>query len=281
MKQHRITEKVIGMFGEHLRKEEKSRATVEKYVRDARAFAAYACGKDVTKELAIAYKEKLQSDGYAPASINSMLASLNSLFAHMGLPDCRMKSIKLQRQIYCAEERELSREEYKRLVEAAKRLGKERLALLMQTICATGIRVSELKFITTEAVKKGEVTVSCKGKVRVVFFVKELQKKLLRYIKEKKILSGPVFITKTGKNIDRTNVWRSMKNLCEEADVNPEKVFPHNLRHLFARIFHAIEKDIVKLADILGHGSIDTTRIYTISSGREHRRMMERMRLVC
>ena len=209
-----------------------------------------------------------------------MLASLNSLFSFLNWMDCRVKSIKLQRQIYCPEEKELTKAEYMRLVNTAKQKGNERLNLILQTICGTGIRVSELQYITVEAVKNGEAVVSLKGKTRTVFLVKELKKKLLRYTAEQNISSGSVFITRTGKPISRTNIWREMKGLCEQADVNPQKVFPHNLRHLFARVFYGIEKDIAKLADILGHSSINTTRIYIISTGNEHRRRMENMRLI-
>ena len=209
-----------------------------------------------------------------------MLASLNSLFSFLNWMDCRVKSIKLQRQIYCPEEKELTKAEYMRLVNAAKQKGNERLNLILQTICGTGIRVSELQYITVEAVKNGEAIVSLKGKTRSVFIVKELKKKLLRYAAEQGIKSGTIFITRTGRPMSRTNIWREMKNLCEHAGVNPKKVFPHNLRHLFARTFYGIEKDIAKLADILGHSSINTTRIYIISTGDEHRRRMEHMRLI-
>lgn len=191
-----------------------------------------------------------------------------------------MKSIKLQQQIYCPEEKELTKAEYTRLCRAAQHKHNERLNLILQTICGTGIRVSELRFITVEAARQGEATVSCKAKTRSVFIVKELQKKLLRYAAEQGIKSGMIFVTRTGKPISRTNIWREMKALCEEAGVNPQKVFPHNLRHLFARVFYGIEKDIAKLADILGHSSINTTRIYIISTGTEHRRRIENMRLV-
>lgn len=209
-----------------------------------------------------------------------MLASLNSFFDFLGWVDLKVKSIKLQRQIYCPEEKELTKAEYIRLVNTAKQKGNERLNLLIQTICGTGIRVSELQFITVEAVKCGEATVSLKGKTRTVFIVKELKQKLLRYAAEQKIESGAIFITRTGKPMSRTNIWREMKNLCTQAGVNPDKVFPHNLRHLFARTFYGIEKDIAKLADILGHSSINTTRIYIITTGDEHRRRMENMRLI-
>lgn len=275
-----LTKALLEKFREHLILEERSEATIEKYCRDVYAFTAYADGVEITKELAIAYKNKLKDDGYKVRSINSMLASINSLFSFLGWHDLKVKSIKVQQQIFCPEEKELTKAEYMRLVNTAKAKHNERLCLILQTICGTGIRVSELQFITVEAAKRGEATVSCKGKTRSVLIVRELQKKLLRYAAEQGIKSGCIFITRGGKPISRTNIWRDMKALCEEADVNPNKVFPHNLRHLFARVFYGIEKDIAKLADILGHSSINTTRIYIISTGTEHRQRMENMRLI-
>lgn len=275
-----LTSEAIDCFKKNLREEEKSENTIEKYLRDVRAFAAYLGGAAVTKEMVIAYKGKLLAESYAVRSINSMLASLNGLFSFLGWTDCRVKSIKLQRQIYCPEEKELTKAEYMRLVNTAKQKGNERLNLILQTICGTGIRVSELQYITVEAVKCGEAIVSLKGKTRTIFIVRELQKKLLRYAAEQGISSGTIFITRTGRPLSRTNIWREMKGLCEQAGVNPQKVFPHNLRHLFARVFYGIEKDIAKLADILGHSSINTTRIYIISTGDEHRKRMEHMRLI-
>ena len=245
-----------------------------------RASAAYLNGAEVTKETVITFKSKLLGESYSVRSINSMLASLNGLFSFLGWEDCRVKSVKLQRQIYCPEEKELTKAEYMRLVDTAKQKGNERLNLILQTICGTGIRVSELQYITVEAVKNAAATVSLKGKTRSVFLVKELRKKLIRYAAKQNIQSGAVFITRTGKPMNRTNIWREMKGLCKQAGVNPKKVFPHNLRHLFARTFYGIEKDIAKLADILGHSSINTTRIYIISTGSEHRRRMEHMRLI-
>ena len=280
MKGRFLTETQIAAFAVYLESEEKSKNTCEKYIRDVRAFASYMNGTNVAKEAVIAYKNKLLSENYAARSINSMLASLNSLFSFLSWADCRVKSIKLQRQIYCPEEKELTKAEYMRLVNTAKQKGNERLNLLIQTICGTGIRVSELQYITVEAVKCGEAVVSLKGKTRSVFIVRELQKKLLRYAAEQKISSGEIFITRTGKSMSRTNILREMKNLCEQSGVNSKKVFPHNLRHLFARIFYGIEKDIAKLADILGHSSINTTRIYIITTGNEHRQRMENMRLI-
>ena len=276
----KITEKLIKNFRNYLINEEKSDATLEKYIRDITAFAEYLCGKAISKELAIAYKQHLQDSGYAVRSINSIIASINALFGFVGLYDCRLKSLKIQKQIYCPEEKELTKTEYVRLINAAKYKKNERLSLLIQTICGTGIRVSELQYITVEAVKSGEAVVSLKGQTRTVFIVRELRRKLLRYAAEQEIKSGLIFITRTGKPLSRTNIWREMKSLCEQAGVNPQKVFPHNLRHLFARTFYGIEKDIAKLADILGHSSINNTRIYIIATGNEHRKRMENMRLI-
>ncbi len=209
-----------------------------------------------------------------------MLASLNSLFAFSGRHELRVKSLKLQQQVFCPEEKELTRAEYERLCAAAAWKKNERLNLILQTICGTGIRVSELKCITVEAARHGEAVVSGKGKTRSVFLVKELRQKLLRYAAKRGIGGGMIFVTRTGRPVSRTNIWREMKALCEQARVNPKKVFPHNLRHLFARVFYGMEKDIAKLADILGHSSINTTRIYIVSTGTEHRRRMEHMRLI-
>ncbi len=279
MKGRIITAKAIAEFKEHLILEERSRVTVEKYIRDVKAFSVYTQSADITKETVIAYKKHLQ-ENYAVRSVNSMLASINSLFAFLGWHDLKVKSLKLQQQVFCPEEKELTKAEYARLCRTAERKHNERLNLILQTICGTGIRVSELQYITVEAVKQGEAVVNCKAKTRSVFIVKELKQKLLRYAAEQNIKSGMIFVTRTGKPISRTNIWREMKALCEEANVNPKKVFPHNLRHLFARVFYGIEKDIAKLADILGHSSINTTRIYIISTGTEHRQRMENMRLI-
>ena len=280
MKGHFLSVKEIERFEKYLREEEKSQNTMEKYIRDVKAFVEYCGDNAILKETVIAYKQNLIDSGYAVKSINSMLASINSLFSFFGWYELRVKSLKVQQQIFCPEEKELTRAEYERLCRTAERKHNERLNLILQTICGTGIRVSELQFITVESVRKGEATVSLKGKTRTIIIPKNLQKKLLRYIAEQKIMSGSVFVTKSGKPMSRTNIWREMKKLCQEAEVNPEKVFPHNLRHLFARVFYGIEKDIAKLADILGHSSINTTRIYIISTGTEHRQRMEQMRLI-
>ena len=275
-----LTEERIIQFKQHLISEEKSANTVDKYLRDVQVFTGFLAGREVAKEIAVAYKQKLMDDGYAVKSVNSMLASINSLFSFLGWLDCKVKAIKQQRQIFCGEDKELTKAEYVRLLNAAQQKKNDRLNLILQTICGTGIRVSELEFITVEATKAGQATVSCKGKTRTVFIVKDLKKKLLQYAREKRVGAGPIFVTRTGKPISRTNIWREMKALCKDANVDPGKVFPHNLRHLFARTFYGLEKDIAKLADILGHSSINTTRIYIVSTGAEHRRKMENMRLV-
>ncbi len=266
-------------FKQYLTSQEKSGATVEKYIRDVRVFAEFLGNSKPTRETVIAYKIHLQNN-YAVRSVNSMLASINCLFAFLGRYDLKVRTLKLQQQIFCPEEKELTKAEYARLCRAAERNHNKRLNLILQTICGTGIRVSELPYITVEAVRRGEAVVNCKGKTRTVFIVKDLKQKLLRYAAKQKINSGTVFVTRTGKPISRTNIWREMKALCKQANVNPQKVFPHNLRHLFARVFYGIEKDIAKLADILGHSSINTTRIYIISTGSEHRKKMESMRLI-
>lgn len=266
-------------FRDYLIAEEKSAATVEKYMRDVRMFAAFADCGELTKNLVVRYKKRLQYE-YAPRSVNSMLASLNSFFAFIGREDLKVKTVKIQRRAYCTQESELTKGEYISLCRTAERRHNIRLSLILQTLCGTGIRISELQYITVEAARRGEAEVLCKAKNRTVFIVGELQKKLLRYAARHGIKAGMIFVTRTGKAMSRTNIWREMKSLCADAGVDPQKVFPHNLRHLFARVFYGIEKDIAKLADILGHASIDTTRIYIVSTGAEHRRKMENMHLI-
>ena len=280
MEKRIITTQQIIFFGQFLREDERSTATVEKYLREVRMFAGFLDGAEVTKSRVAQWKANLLAENYNPATVNGKLTALDRFLSFMGWEDCRVKHLRLQRRLFRESNRELTKAEYERLIAAADRSGKERLSLLMETICATGIRVSELQYITLEAVKNGEAVVSLKGKTRTIFIVRELQKKLLRYASEQKIQTGSIFITRTGKPMNRTNIWREMKGLCEQAGVNPQKVFPHNLRHLFARVFYGIEKDIAKLADILGHSSINTTRIYIISTGSEHRKRMEHMRLI-
>lgn len=265
-------------FSQFLCREEKSAATQEKYLRDVRAFCVYANGEMVTKELVLAWKKHLMEQGYAVRSINSMLASMNSLLDFLGWCDCKVKSIRLQRQTYCTEEKELTKTEYLRLLEASKR--NEQLNLILQTICGTGIRVSELRYFTVEALRHGEITVNCKSKTRTILVPGKLKMLLLEYAKRKGIRAGVIFVSRSGKPIDRSFIWRQMKQLCQTAGVKASKVFPHNLRKLFARTFYGIEKDIAKLADILGHSSINTTRIYIMTTGIEHRRKIERLGLV-
>lgn len=275
----KITTKMIDAFIEHLVIAEKSKNTILKYVHDVKFFASFADGKRIDKIITLRYKEMLE-EKYATASVNSMIASLNAFLRFVGCSECCVKQLKVQRMVYCPAEKEISKEEYFRLVKTARNEGEEQLCLIMQTICSLGIRISELEYITVEAIYKGEAKVNCKGKTRKVFIVKDLQRLLLKYIEKKNIVSGAVFVTKTGKPVNRSNVWRKMKELCQRAQVDPQKVFPHNLRHLFARTFYEIEKDIAKLADILGHSNINTTRIYIITTCCEHRKRMERMRLV-
>lgn len=275
-----MDEKSIQKFREYLISEEKSEATVKKYVRDVEAFyKIYEKEEDMTKEIALQYKSMIAGK-YQPASVNSMLASVNCYFRFMGWHDCAVKPLKMQRDIFCAEEKVLSREEYVQLLKTAMKKRKKRLALVMETICASGIRVSELMYVTVEAVMKGSVTVKCKGKSRRIFLPHKLCMKLKQYIKEMKIEKGSIFITKNGKPLDRSNIWAEMKALSREAGIDPEKVFPHNLRHLFATLYYSLEKDIAKLADILGHSSINTTRIYIRTSGTEHRRQLEQLSLI-
>ena len=275
----KIEPKILQEFELYLRNEERSKVTIEKYMRDVRCFVGFIGSTEVSKQIVVDYKNKL-GNSYAVASANSMIAALNSFLRFCGWHDLCVKQFRVQRQAYCSEEKELTRAEYLRLLEAANKKHNERLNLIIQTICGTGIRVSELQYITVEALGKGEAVVNCKGKNRRIFIVPELRKKLLRYVKEQKISSGAVFITRNGKPVSRNNIWKEMKSLCEQARVAPSKVFPHNLRHLFARTFYGIEKDIAKLADILGHASINTTRIYIVTTGAEHKRKMEHMRLI-
>lgn len=253
-------------FSRWLKEEEKSQATIDKYIRDIRCFLEYLGGREISKEITIQYKDYL-SGQYAPASTNSMLAALNTFLCFMDLENCRVKQLKIQRQIFRQEEKELSKEEYQRLLNAAKGT---RLSLILQTICGTGIRISELQYITVDAVRCGKTIVNCKNKTRVIFLPSSVQKLLKDYIKKSGIKAGSVFVSRNGKPLDRSNIWKEMKALCEKANVSKSKVFPHNLRHLFARVFYSIDRDIVRLADLLGHSNINTTRIYTMESGSEH-----------
>lgn len=269
----------IKQYRNQLINEEKSAATIEKYVRDISAFYAWLGGNELAKEIVLTYKQELIKD-YATASVNSAICSLNGFFAYIGRHDLKMKSLKIQRKIFCQGEKELTKAEYERLLKAAKDKKNERLYLIMQTICSTGIRVSELSYITYEAVYSGQAQIKLKGKIRVILLNKDLCRLLKKYMKQQGITNGCVFITKSGKPIDRHAIWKSMKELCDAANVSKDKVFPHNLRHLFARTYYSLQKDIVRLADILGHSSINTTRIYTIETGEEYRKQIERLGLV-
>lgn len=279
MNKREITTALLNAYKTHLTEDEKSKATLEKYVRDIVHFITFAKNQQIDKSLILAYKSDLEQH-YAVASANSMLAALNSFLRFAGWYDLCVKQFRVQKKAYCSEEKEMTKKEYCRLTKTAEQKGNMRLSLLIQTICGTGIRISELQYITVEAVRKGEAVVSCKGKVRTVFIVSALRKKLLCYAKGRGIHSGMLFVTKSGKAMNRSNIWREMKALCEQAGVSSDKVFPHNLRHLFARVFYSLEKDLAKLADILGHSSINTTRIYIITTGTEHKRRMERMQLI-
>lgn len=269
----------VEKYLEHLKEEERSKATGDQYRREILCFLSALGTKPLTKEFAMGYKRKLEKE-YQPASVNVKLSALNSFFTFLGRGDLRLKFLKIQRKAFCSAEKELSKKEYMRLVKEAKHEKKQKLALLLQTICGTGIRVSEVKYITAEAVSRGEASIRLKGKNRTILIPKKLQKNLKEYMRRQKIVAGPVFVTRTGRPLDRSNIWRMMKGLCREAGVNEKKVFPHNLRHLFARCFYSIDKDIAKLADILGHSNINTTRIYIITSGEEHRRQLDILGLV-
>ncbi len=275
----KITNELIKNFRRYLIEEEKATATVEKYIRDVNAFAEWLGENILDKEAVLTYKENLTKN-YAPASVNSILASLNSFFAFNEWYHLRVKNLKIQRQIFVNKDKELTKAEYERLLTAAKSKGNEQLYFLMQTICATGIRVSELRYVTVESLKAQKAQINLKGKMRVIIIPKELCKMLLQYSKDHKITTGSVFVSKNGKALDRSNIWKMMKALCESAGVSREKVFPHNLRHLFARTFYSLQKDIVRLADILGHSSVNTTRIYTMETGETHRRQIQKLGLL-
>lgn len=273
-----ITRQLLEEYRGYLLREEKSPATMEKYLRDVERFASFAGAAPVTKELTVAYKQRIMAKGYAVPTINAMLAGLNSLMSYLGLENCRVRSVRQQRQSYCSSDKQLTRQEYIRLLDAAR--NRPRLRLLLQTICGTGIRVSELQYITVEAVKRGEAVIRCKNKTRTILIPQKLSKRLLEYARREKLTTGSIFVTSGGRPLNRSNIWAQMKQLCGTAGVAPGKVFPHNLRKLFAYTFYNVEKDIAKLADILGHSSINTTRIYIMSTGEEHRRKIDSLHLI-
>ncbi|GBF67911.1 tyrosine-type recombinase/integrase [Clostridium phoceensis] len=279
MEPRKITEETLAAFARQLGEEERSPATLEKYLREVRQFAAFLGGREVTRDLAAAWREEL-SARQSPATVNGKLTALDRLLAFLGWEDCRVKHLRVQRQLFRDSARELSREEYARLVETARRLGRGRLSLLMETICATGIRVSEVRYITAEAVREGRTEIALKGKIRTILLPGKLCRKLEKYARQKKITSGELFLTRSGRPMSRKQIWAEMKGVCRAAGVAPSKVFPHNLRHLFARCFYRVSRDVAKLADVLGHSSIETTRIYLISTGAEHARTLDQLRLI-
>lgn len=280
MSGHILTMNQFVLFQQHLAEEEREASTVEKYVREVRLFQTWLAGRSVRAEIVAHWKNHLRAEGYQPETINSKLSALNKFFSSIGWSECRMKYLKIQRKLFRGTEKELTKGEYSRLLETANCLGKTRLALLIETICATGIRVSEVKYITAEAIQVGRAEIALKGKIRTILLPGKLCRKLQKYARRQKITSGEIFLTRSGKGISRRQIWAEMKALCKKANVASSKVFPHNLRHLFARTFYRACRDVAKLADVLGHSSIETTRIYLISTGIEHARQLERLGLI-
>ena len=280
MDERRMEHGMLSAFIQYLKKRERSSGTIEKYVRDVSQFAAFLNEAEVTRKGTAAWRDDLLERGYAPVTVNSMTAAVNQFFAFLGWEDCKIKALKIQRRLFRDDRRELSREEYERLLAAAHSLGRDRLALLLETICSTGVRVSEVRYITLEAVQAGRAEISLKGKLRVILLPGKLCRKLKKYARAQKTASGEIFLTRSGKSLSRRQIWAEMKRLCRAAGVAPSKVFPHNLRHLFARIFYRVCRDVVKLADVLGHSSIEATRIYLISTGAEHAGILRKMRLI-
>ena len=280
MPDHTMTAEQIADFARCLRREERSAGTIENYLRHVRSFAAWLDGAPVTREAVSGWKEHLVSRGYCPNNVNAMLSGLNHFFGFMAWKELKVRFLSLQRRLFREESRELTRDEYDRLITAAHALGRERLALVMETICATGIRVSEVRCLTVEAVERGRAAIALKGKIRTILIPGKLRRKLLQYARKNKTVSGEIFLTRNGKGLSKKQIWAEMKSICERAGVAPTKVFPHNLRHLFARTFYRVCRDVAKLADVLGHSSMETTRIYLISTGAEHARELERTGLV-
>lgn len=272
-------QKLLEKFQKYLQEQERSPHTINKYLHDVRLFLMFIGTKQLAKKQVIIYKERLQ-EKYAPSSVNSMIAAVNTYLSFLGRTEIRVKPLKIQKALFRPVEKELNRGDYYQLVNAAKSVRNERLMLIIETICSTGIRVSELRFITVQAVRSGRAEINCKGKHRIVFLTPKLCKLLRAYISKKRLQEGPVFLSRNGKDLNRSSVWRQMKSLSGIANVACEKIFPHNLRHLFARTFYSAEKDISRLADILGHSSINTTRIYTAESGEIHAKRLEHLGLV-
>ena len=280
MDERRMEHGMLSAFIQHLKKRERSSGTIEKYVRDVSQFAAFLNEAEVTREGTAAWRDGLLERGYAPVTVNSMTAAVNQFFAFLGWEDCKIKALKIQRRLFRDDRRELSREEYERLLDAAHSLGRDRLALLLETICSTGVRVSEVRYITLEAVQAGRAEISLKGQLRVILLPGRLCRKLKKHARARNIASGEIFLTRSGKGLTRHQIWAEMKALCTAAHVTPSKVFPHNLRHLFARTFYKVYRDVVKLASILGHSSIETTRIYLLATGVEYRKQMGHLGLI-
>ena len=275
-----ITERELARFAGYLRREEREGATIESYLRTARRFAAWLDGRAVTKELVAAWKASLSEQGYRPVSVNVMLAAVNKLLVCLGREDCKVRYLRVQRRMFRRAERELTRAEYQRLLDAARSRGDERLHLVLETLCATGIRVSELQYVTVEAARNGVAEIALKGKIRTILLPGKLCRRLLKYARKRNIPTGQVFLTRNGKGLSRKFIWSEMKKLCAAAKVERGKVFPHNLRGLFARTFYAVCRDVVRLADVLGHSSIETTRIYLLSTAKEHARQLDRLNLL-
>ena len=280
MKRRMITNRKLAEFGQYRREEEYGKATMEKYLREVGYFCRWLENRKVDKKITAEFKSDLQEKGYAPSTINGKLSALNAFFRFAGWEECRVKFLRIQRQIFREQKKELNREEYGRLLKAAKDRKNERLALLMETICGTGIRISEMSYITVEALRRGRAEVVLKGKVRIIFLSEKLCRRLSEYAEKTGIVSGEIFLTGNGRRLSRRQIWREMKGLCQYAGLEEAKVFPHNLRHLFAEEFYRVSGDIVKLADVLGHSSIETTRIYLKTSGKEHTRYLDNMGLL-
>ena len=281
MEYHTSTVEQIREFSRYLREEERETATIDKYSRDVKDFFIWLKDREISRERIAEWKQHLRRVGRKPVTINGKLSALNKFLSFLGRNDCRIKYLKIQRRLFRSTEKQLTKQEYIRLLETAHSLGRERLALLMETICATGIRVSEVKYITAEAIRAGRTEIALKGKIRTILLHGKLCRKRKKYAGQRKIVSGEVFLTRNGKGMSRRQIWAEMKSLCEKAGVAPSKVFPHNLRHLFAQTFYRVCRDVAKLADVLGHSSIETTRLYLISTEAEHVRQMERMGLIC
>ncbi|MCI9146837.1 MAG: tyrosine-type recombinase/integrase [Hungatella sp.] len=280
MKTYTLTQAHIRSYVRSLKEEEKAQATIEKYSGTLRGFFIWLEGRQVTREAVAQWKAYLLEKGQAPSTVNAKLSAANSLFRFLGWKNCQVKFLKLQKRAFRDSSKDLTREEYSRLLKTANAMQAEWLALLMETICATGIRVSEVKYITVEAIRSRRAEVYLKGKIRTILIPEKLCRKLKKYAGKKKIVCGEIFRSEDGKNLSRYQIWKAMKAICANAGVEASKVFPHNLRHLFAATFYRVTRDIVKLADILGHSCVETTRIYLMATGAEHARQLEQLGLV-